>query len=766
MKLFDYSFVRIMALFFMWVAIGNAPIYSQATKYVLFEHFTQASCGPCASQNPGFQDDILAENVGAVHHIAYHTSWPGVDPMNAYNPTENADRVTYYGVSGVPAIQMLGKYWTGSPAGVSQSMVNSETSKGSPIKILVSETSDGTNRYVEVVVHTVGTPPSGSMKLRAAVIEEEIIYPTAPGNNGEKEFPNVFRKMLPNTTGDDYTAGAQGDSVIFNYSYSLDLANWDTSKISVVAFVQDETTGEVINSGATLDPKWNMLASSSGFQEGVSGGSNQFLATLSNMSNSDGNFRINFSKDQPIDWTASFTFNSVNYSDDSLDIILSGNSSENIEFQVQPGNTPGIGNYTATLKSLDDPSYSPKVFEFTVISGVTDLVVSNSSGLGDGSPGDASNWLTDYTDGLDYAGNTTYGTMDNIVLLKGLKENGLSGVSNIYYNVGWTFPAFSDELIEQLVGFLDNGGNLLVAGQDVGWDTWEGNGTTLWQDFYTNYLNANYINDLAPAPNDSITFNGSDAVFGSLSGSDILNYYGGGYYYPDQIAPINGAEPICFYNSASSNVGGVRYTDCNFKTILLGIGLEMVGNATIKHDLMKTAHDWFWNTSGVSLSSTSTEESCTGCMDGTATVAISGGSGTYNYLWNDPSNQTTSTAVGLAAGDYLVTVVDSVLCETFYLEITVGEPTVGMNQNDANPGIFLYPNPASSVAYLKVNLQKSELVSVKVFNFSGKLMVSRNYGTLNGGYTLPINTKYLSTGIYAISIQIGDMIETKKLVIN
>ena len=56
----------------------------QAKKLIMFEHFTQASCGPCAAQNPAFQA-VYIKNKHNVNHVAYHTSWPGVDPMNAAN---------------------------------------------------------------------------------------------------------------------------------------------------------------------------------------------------------------------------------------------------------------------------------------------------------------------------------------------------------------------------------------------------------------------------------------------------------------------------------------------------------------------------------------------------------------------------------------------------------------------------------------------------------------------------------------------------------
>lgn len=55
----------------------------------------------------------------------------------------------------------------------------------------------------------------------------------------------------------------------------------------------------------------------------------------------------------------------------------------------------------------------------------------------------------------------------------------------------------------------------------------------------------------------------------------------------------------------------------------------------------------------------STDVSCNGDCDGTATALASGGVGPYTYLWDDPFNQTTETATGLCAGTYTVTISDS-----------------------------------------------------------------------------------------------------------
>jgi hypothetical protein len=54
---------------------------------------------------------------------------------------------------------------------------------------------------------------------------------------------------------------------------------------------------------------------------------------------------------------------------------------------------------------------------------------------------------------------------------------------------------------------------------------------------------------------------------------------------------------------------------------------------------------------------TSTDASCDGLNDGTATMTVSGGITPYTYLWSD--GQTTATATNLAAGTYDVTATDA-----------------------------------------------------------------------------------------------------------
>ncbi len=77
---------------------------------------------------------------------------------------------------------------------------------------------------------------------------------------------------------------------------------------------------------------------------------------------------------------------------------------------------------------------------------------------------------------------------------------------------------------------------------------------------------------------------------------------------------------------------------------------------------------------GPSLTLLTTDVSCFGDSNGTATVSPSGGTLPYTYLWSDSQNQTTATATGLPQGTYSVTVIDSSNCSTIDV-VNIIEPT-------------------------------------------------------------------------------------------
>lgn len=75
-----------------------------------------------------------------------------------------------------------------------------------------------------------------------------------------------------------------------------------------------------------------------------------------------------------------------------------------------------------------------------------------------------------------------------------------------------------------------------------------------------------------------------------------------------------------------------------------------------------------------------TDVTCFGEATGSATVTVTGGSGSYSYSWDDPANQQTSTATGLEAGTYTVTVFDNNGCATpVTATVTISEPAAPLD---------------------------------------------------------------------------------------
>jgi len=571
----------------------SVRLMAQAKKYVIFEHFTQASCGPCAQQNP-YMEATLDANVGRVHQISYHTSWPGVDPMNAYNPTQVADRVGYYGVSGVPDVFGLGNQYHGSPTGVTQTLVDNLASEAAPIRIILKETSNGTVRTVKIKVFTVGTVPSANYKVRVAVNEKMVNYVTPPGSNGEKNFPDVFRKMLPGTAGDPYTPAAVGDSVTFTYTYNLDLTHWDTTKIYTCAFIQNETTKEIINSGSTLDPHWELVGPDQSFKIGYPSELIPFHYTVINLGSASENFRFKLKATAAAGWDAGFTINGTAYND-SVDLIVPGKTVYDFVVGVTVGSTASLGEYAVSMRSLDNPGFAPVVLKCHVIYGVYELIINNDGGWGDGTSGlTPASFQQRYIDGLVYAGSDAFGVLDLTTFKKGYNANCMTQVTNYYFNVGWSFPSFTNESATIFTSELNAGKRLLVSGQDIGWDTWDpsGNGTVATKAFYTNFLCAQYLADGSTANNQYIA-NTADSVFGAVPVSPLTNVYGGSNFFPDEIKSVGLGKEIFYYNASKTKIGGVRATNSTWKTVYLSASLEQISNAASRNELIKDAHDWF-----------------------------------------------------------------------------------------------------------------------------------------------------------------------------
>ena len=238
--------------------VANASVNAQqpVPKKPLIEHFTQASCGPCASQNPTMHSTLTTFGAANYVKVTYQTSWPGVDPMNAAYPTGPSARVNYYGVNGVPDVSMNGAA-TGWPTTiVTAATLATAAALTTDVGISVSHSHATTRNFnVNITVRNHGANALAAGKiLHTALTEKEVIYSNAPGTNGETAFHHVVRNMYNANTGaastDGYTLPAipAGDSIVINATLTAPTYVADFNDIGFAVFVQDNANKEVLQS--------------------------------------------------------------------------------------------------------------------------------------------------------------------------------------------------------------------------------------------------------------------------------------------------------------------------------------------------------------------------------------------------------------------------------------------------------------------------------------------------------------------------------------
>jgi len=230
------------------------------TRYPLYETFTSSTCPPCAPANTQMES-VFALNPGEYSSIKYQTSWPGSgDP---YYTTEGGDRRTYYGINSVPRVEIDGG-WDNNGNNVTQAVF--DQFQNVPAFVQMAATFSQFSKTVETTVDITSLADINSNNLALfAVIYEHATYNNV-GTNGETEFINVVKKMMPSAQGQSLGALSQGATVsrtlsyTFNGSYTLppnanSPANLniehtveDFENLGVIAWIQDLNTKEIFQS--------------------------------------------------------------------------------------------------------------------------------------------------------------------------------------------------------------------------------------------------------------------------------------------------------------------------------------------------------------------------------------------------------------------------------------------------------------------------------------------------------------------------------------
>lgn len=588
------------------VCVFTITVYSQTlvntdpqNRLAILEEYTGIHCGYCPDGH-AIAQSIYETNPGKVSMINIHAGTFAVpNPGEPDFRTVDGELIaTTFGVSAYPSGTINRHTFTGGMVlnrGAWEGAVEEMLQMSSPVNLGLSSEFNSTTRDLTVTVELYYTDNSAvqSNYINVVLKESHIIgWQTDYGNGNDPNYDhtNVFRAFVTDTWGDEVTTTSVGTFVTRTYMYNVPI-DYDIDNCDVVAFIAEDqeeiyTGTQVVADGGTTLVVGDLETSSVNYVGGQPANTESFNTTATNVLSTTEDFIFTLSSDDaPVDWSASFMIGGNNYTG-STTISMNSGITENITVDVLPGNTPGIATYELSMALASNPNAPMLVNSYNVISGITDLVVSNPTAV---------DWAPLYISGLDAAGNNAKTSTDRNTLISFNSFGALTDVNNIYYNVSWTFPALTDNLVNELSDFLDNGGNMLISGQDIGWDNSgaaNSNGTPTTMAFYEDYMHADYQDD-GSVSNSQVDWVTSDDVFGQVPSVGINDIHNGNNY-PEEIDPISPAQEIFFYNGNASKIGGIRVETADYKIVYFGIGVEQVDDAAIADQMVKLSHDWFY----------------------------------------------------------------------------------------------------------------------------------------------------------------------------
>ena len=350
--------------------------------------------------------------------------------------------------------------------------------------------------------------------------------------------------------------------------------------------------------------------------------------------------------------------------------------------------------------------------------------------------------------------------------------------------------------ISAIESLLDGGGNLLMTGQDIGWQL------NYYMDlddidFYMNYLHAEYVEDdsgfrsLTGIPGDPVG-NGLAFDIGGGDGS-------GNQDWPSEIEPRSGASAVLEYSPGVE--GALRY-DTGHRLVYLAFGFEAVNTVADRDTLMSRCLEWLaegtWPDTEPPIVShiypNGGEELTTGeVVDVIWTATDDSGVTSVDILLSTDSGATWSETVveGIAnSGTYSWTVSEGASAECRIR--VIARDGVGLAAYDDSDDDFLkgtstdgpespdikdyylaqnVPNPFNPVTTIRFDVPRKSSVRVEVFDVSGRsvrILVDSVYE--RGRHELvwdgkDASNRAVASGIYFCRLDASGFSSTMKMVL-
>lgn len=261
-------------------------------------------------------------------------------------------------------------------------------------------------------------------------------------------------------------------------------------------------------------------------------------------------------------------------------------------------------------------------------------------------------------------------------------------------------------------------------------------------------------------------------ITGLAAGYHVYTISNGDCYFTDSVeitttfvpdlSILSVTDPLCIGDSGEIEIdiqnGQAPYTVswniAGDSTLLTAPAGTYTATVTDANGCIATISDSLADPDSLIVNPSSTISSCSNCPDGTASVAPTGGTPSYTYLWSNGG--TTSTISNLLPGIYNVTITDANGCETT-ASVTVDFSTLGIDEL-TQFGVTVYPNPMTD--FIRVESTKNTIDRVELVDNSGRLVLESNINNQAG----QIETSQLAKGSYQLIVRTNGQIVKVQIV--
>ena len=558
---------------------------AQTERNMLIEFCTGTWCQWCPCGDVTI-DQLLEDHPNLIP-LAYHGP-AGQDPYSNFTGNNIIGLLgfTGYPTATVDRASSLGDYntWT--------SKVNSRVNVPATVSIDIQKTFNQiTGQLDATVMITPLQNLTGQYYYNIVLTEDSLIYNQVNNgacvSGGTNWIHNwVVRAMINGASGESLNTSSPwntGDMISKNVSYSVP-SQYNYDKCHLIVFVYKQNSPMYLAEVQQAE-KWTLIApdyvaySSTNSPDVISDNNTPatFDVVVKNRGLLADTYNVGVDFTGPSGWIGQFTTANGTFNFGDIDSVhVDVDDSAIVSISVNPNGIDGSGISKFHFVSKNSPgTQGSAILRNVTTTGVYALVIDGTN--------------HQYVSYLDSSLQDIFSESYGIVSKSALDEPGLD-LSHFYlmtWSQGTSLPAFTQNEVNALQSFLDNGGNLFINGQDIGSDIFESTGQSQFaQDFYHNYLHAEYkLNS-----SNLFLMNG---VHGDVIGDGLQIIPG--FIYEKSLDVISRydsfADSIMLYFNGP-NVSAIRADNGTSRVVYLGFGIEQIDDRAKRDTLLSRSLNW------------------------------------------------------------------------------------------------------------------------------------------------------------------------------